>query len=364
VWIRGQSLMAGIGKRGTDGLTLGAYATVCVVWGSTYLAIRIGVQHLPPALMGSFRFLAAGTLLLGAALLTGQRLPRRAVDWQTNAVVGIMLLGIANGLVIWSEQFVHSSVAAIFVVTVSLWLALFDAVIPGSAAKPTALQVTALIAGFAGTLILVGDDLQTLRGADWRGPLALTSASAVWALGSVYSQRRPTIGSSSYANSALQMLAGGLTLIVAGTLRGEWAMLEFSWPGAGAVAYLTLFGSMVGFTAYTYVLRRWPATVVGSYVYVNTVVAVFLGWLVLGEPVTDRTIFAMIVVMTAVMIVRRTHRKRARPAGRIDGHPERTSTCRSASADSALASTVTPAPANANRSFQSQPTSPASAIES
>lgn len=352
--------MAGFHKRGADGLTLAAFVIVCVVWGSTYLAIRIGVQHLPPALMGAFRFLAAGTLLLGAALLMGQPLPRRAVDWRTNAVVGILLLGIANGLVIWSEQFVHSSVAAIFVVTVSLWLALFDTIIPGSAARPRAVQVAALLAGFAGTLILVGDDLQTLRGADWRGPLALTGASAVWALGSVYSQRRPTIGSSSYANSALQMLAGGLTLILAGTFRGEWATLEFTWEGTGAVVYLTLFGSMVGFTAYIYVLRHWPATVVGSYVYANTVVAVFLGWLVLGEPVTVRTIFAMVVVMTAVMVVRRTHRKPARPAGRIERHPERRSACGSARSDSVLTSSVTRTPSKRYPPVEGQPTSPAS----
>jgi drug/metabolite transporter (DMT)-like permease len=279
------------------------------------------VQHLPPALMGAFRFLAAGTVLLAVALLLGQRLPRRAVDWRTNAIVGVLLLGIANGLVIWSEQFVHSGVAAIFVVTVSLWMALFDAVIPGSAARPTLAQVLGLLAGFAGTLVLVGEDLHALRAADWRGPLALTAASAVWALGSVYSQRRPTTGSNWYVNSALQMLAGGLALTLAGTLRGEWATLEFNWAGVGAVAYLTVFGSIVGFTAYIYVLRHWPATVAGTYVYLNTMMAVFLGWLVLGEPVTDRTTFAMVVVMAAVMIVRRSGRKSVQIATRVEKRP-------------------------------------------
>jgi drug/metabolite transporter (DMT)-like permease len=311
-----------------DGLALGAYATVCLVWGSTYLAIRVGVQHLPPALLGAFRFIAAGTVLLAVALLVSQRLPRRPADWRTNAIVGLLLLGVANGLVIWSEQFVHSGVAAIVVVTVSLWLAFFDAVIPGSAGRPTRVQLVGLLIGFAGTVLLVGGDLEELHRADWRGPLALTAAAAAWALGSIYSQRRPT-SSGPYVNSALQMLAGGIGLIVAGTLRGEWATLRFSWAGFGAVTYLAIFGSIIGFTAYVYVLRHWTATVAGTYAYVNTVVAVFLGWLILDEPVTDRTIFAMTVVLAAVALVRRARRRSPRqgqaasrgPAATIAGKP-------------------------------------------
>lgn len=298
--------------RTLEGRVLLAYAALCLVWGSTYLAIRIGVQHLPPALLGAFRFLAAGSILLAIAFALGQRLPRRPVDWRTNAIVGVLLLGVANGLVIWAEQFVHSGVAAIFVVTVSLWMALFDAVIPGSPARPTVIQAIGLLAGFLGTFLLVGDDLDALRHADWRGPLALTIASAVWALGSVFSQRRPT-ESGPYVNSALQMLAGGLALTLAATVRGEWAALELSFAGLGAVAYLIVFGSLIGFTAYVYVLRHWPATIAGTYVYVNTVVAVALGWMILSEPITDRTIFAMTLVMAAVMLVRRAGRK-PRPA--------------------------------------------------
>lgn len=282
-----------------------AYAIVCVLWGSTYLAIRIGVQHLPPALMGAFRFLSAGALLLAITLSLGQRLPRQAADWRTNTIVGLLLLCVANGLVIWSEQFVHSGVAAIFVVTVSLWMALFDAVIPGSRARPTLVQAVGLLVGFAGTVLLVGADVESLLRADWRGPLALTGASAAWALGSVYAQRHPPSGSP-YPNAALQMLAGGLGLAVAGTVRGEWGELSFSWAGFGAVAYLALFGSIVAFTAYVYVLHRWPATIVGTYVYINTVVAVLLGWLILSEPITLRTVVSTAIVMSAVLMVRRS----------------------------------------------------------
>ena len=298
-------MRAATARKGGDGLALGSYAIVSVLWGSTYLAIRIGVQHLPPALMGAFRFLAAGSVLLTIALIMGARPPRKAADWRTNAVVGLLLLCVANGLVIWAEQFVHAGVAAIFVVTVSLWMALFDAIIPGSKARATAVQAVGLLVGFVGTLLLVGADLESLLRADWRGPIALTGASAAWALGSVYAQRRPTSGSP-YLNAALQMLVGGIGLVVAGSLRGEWKSLSFSWAGAGAVAYLATFGSIVAFTAYVYVLRRWPATVVGTYVYVNTVVAVLLGWLILAEPITVRTVLSMAIVMSAVLAVRRS----------------------------------------------------------
>jgi drug/metabolite transporter (DMT)-like permease len=298
-------MTAGGARKDGEGLALGSYAIVSILWGSTYLAIRIGVQNLPPALMGAFRFLTAGSVLLAIALLMGARLPRKAVDWRTNAIVGLLLLCVANGLVIWAEQFVHSGVAAIFVVTVSLWMAFFDAIIPGSKARVTAVQAIGLLVGFAGTILLVGADLESLLHADWRGPLALTGASAAWALGSVYSQRRPTSGSP-YMNAALQMLAGGIGLVVAGSLRGEWDSLSFSWAGFGAVAYLATFGSIIAFTAYVYVLRRWPATIVGTYVYVNTVVAVLLGWLILDEPITVRTVVSMAIVMSAVLVVRRS----------------------------------------------------------
>lgn len=292
---------------------LTAYLVLCVVWGSTYLAIRIGVQELPPALLAGIRFVVAGGLLLGVARLLGRPFPTRARDWTTNVLVGVLLLMGANGLVVWAEQYVASGIASIFVVTVSLWLALFDAVIPGSRARPTAAQFAGLLVGFAGTILLVGTDLEELRRADWRGPIALTVAAALWSLGSVVSQRRPVETGGPYVNSGLQQLSGGIALLLVATLAGEWSALRFSWAGVGAVAYLIVFGSIVGFTAYVYVLRHLPATVAGTYAYANVVVAVFLGWLVLDEPVTTRTLVAMGIVIGAVIWVKRTGRP-VRPA--------------------------------------------------
>lgn len=286
-----------------SGRVLAAYLVLCVVWGSTYLAIRIGVEELPPALFAGVRFLIAGVTLLGVALLLGRRLPARRADWRTNALVGLLLLLGGNGLVVWAEQFTPSGVAAIFVVTVTLWLALFDALIPGSRTRPTWRQLVGLLIGFAGTLLLVGDDWAALRSADWRGPLALTCASAFWALGSVYSSRHPS-ESSPEINSALQMLAGGVALTVVGTSLGEWSRVTVTQRGVGAVLYLVVFGSLVGYSSYVYVLRHMAPTVVGTYSYVNTVVAVLLGWLILAEPLTARTVLAMAVVLASVAWVR------------------------------------------------------------
>ena len=298
-----------------SGAVLAAYVTVSLVWGSTYLAIRIGVGHLPPALFGGLRFVTAGTLLLGAALALGQKLPARREDWVTAAVVGVLLLSIGNGLVIWAEQFVESGTAAILVVTGALWMAVFDAVVPGSEARPTWQQFVALLVGFGGIVLLVGGfDLDTSEGG-WTPLAALVMAAASWALGSVYSKRR-SVETGPYVHAALQMLAGGGVLVVIGLVRGEVTQLRPSIQGIGAILYLIVFGSIVAYTAYVYLLRHAQPIFVGTHGYVNTVVAVLLGWVVLDEQVTSRTFVAMSVILGAVVWVRRAERARTARPGR------------------------------------------------
>ncbi len=294
-----------------DTSALIAYLTVALFWGSTYLVIRIGVQHMPPAAMAAMRFLIAGFLMLLIVRLTGRPLPSRAVDWRTNIVVGVLLLGVANGLVVWAEQFIESGIASIIVVTATLWMVLFSAILPGKKLRPTPSQLIGLLIGFAGTFVLVGANLDELRTTDWRGPAALTVAAASWGLGTVYSQRRPT-SSGPFVNSALQMIFGGTALAVVATVRGEWGGLEPTWQGAAVIAYLVIFGSIVSFTAYVHLLRLWPANVAGTYTYLNVVVAVFLGWLILDEPLTARTLIAAVTVLAAVAWVRAGGRRHER----------------------------------------------------
>jgi drug/metabolite transporter (DMT)-like permease len=292
-----------------SGRVLAAYVIVSLVWGSTYLAIRIGVGHLPPALFGGIRFTIAGLVLLGIALALGRQLPRRGRDWATAALVGTLLLSVGNGLVIWAEQFVESGTAAILVVTGALWMGVFDAVIPGSESRPTWRQFVALLVGFAGTALLVGDSA-SLTTAGIVPVVALLVASASWALGSVYSKRHP-VETGPYVHAALQMTAGGAVLIGVGLVRGEVGHLEWTAAGMGAIAYLIVFGSIVAYTSYVYLLRHAQPAFVGTHGYVNTVVAVLLGWWILDERVTPMTFLAMGIIVGAVIWVRQAQPERS-----------------------------------------------------
>jgi len=305
---------------GLRGKALVAYLVVCVFWGSTYLAIRVGVGVLPPFLFGGLRFLIAGVLLLTLALALGDTLPRRAVDWRTQAIVGVLLLAGGNAFVVWAEQYTASGIASIFVVTVALWMAFFDAIIPGGAGDLNWRVVTGLLLGFLGTALLVGASPAEILRADLRGPIALTCASASWSLGSVYSKRHRT-ETSPYVGAAIQMIAGGVTIALVGTVLGEWTHWHLTAKGVGAIAYLVVFGSILGYSAYTYALRHASPTIVGTYAYVNPVIAVLLGWLILSEPVTGRTFVAMALIVGAVVWIQFSHRI-ARSGRRADGRTE------------------------------------------
>ncbi len=292
---------------GLRGKALVAYLVVCVFWGSTYLAIRVGVAVLPPFLFAGLRFLLAGVLLLALALALGDTLPRRAADWRTQAIVGVLLLTGGNAFVVWAEQYTPSGVASIFVVTVALWMAFLDALIPGGSGDLNWRVVAGLVLGFLGTGLLVGASPAEILRADLRGPIALTAASASWSLGSVYGKRHHT-ETSPYVGAALQMIVGGAAVALLGTVLGEWSRWHLTSRGAGAIAYLVVFGSILGYSAYTYALRHASPTIVGTYAYVNPVIAVLLGWLILREPVTARTFAAMALIVGAVVWIQFSHR--------------------------------------------------------
>lgn len=308
------------------GKALIAYLIVCVFWGSTYLAIKIGVTELPPFLFAGLRFLVAGLILLALAAVLGNRLPRRASDWRTLAIVGLMLLGGGNAFVVWAEQYTTSGVASIFVVTVAMWTALFDALVPGGSGELNGRVIAGLLFGFLGTLLLVGASPAEILTADLRGPLALTFASASWSLGTVYAKRHPT-ETSPYMSAAIQMIIGGAAVAVVGSALGEWSAWHLSPRGLGAIAYLVVVGSILGYSAYAYALRHASATIVGTYAYVNPVIAVLLGWLLLHEPVGARTFIAMGMILIAVVWIQFSH-KVSRTVGQSDGRTENASSVR------------------------------------
>ena len=300
------------------GKALIAYLVVCVFWGSTYLAIKVGVTELPPFLFAGLRFLVAGLILLAIAAALRDPLPRKS-DWRTLAIVGLLLLAGGNAFVVWAEQYTTSGVASIFVVTVAMWTALFDAIIPGGSGELNWKIVAGLLFGFLGTVLLVGTSPAEILAADKRGPLALTFASASWSLGTVYAKRHPT-KASPYMGAAFQMIVGGGAVALVGTFLGEWASWHLSPRGVGAIAYLVIFGSILGYSAYSYALRHASATIVGTYAYVNPVIAVLLGWLLLHEPVTSRTFIAMGTILVAVVWIQFSHKLR-RSDGLTAGRP-------------------------------------------
>ncbi len=307
------------------GKALIAYLVVCVFWGSTYLAIKVGVTELPPFLFAGLRFLVAGLILFAIAAALRDPLPRKS-DWPTLAIVGLLLLGGGNAFVVWAEQYTTSGVASIFVVTVAIWTAVFDAIIPGGSGELNWKIIAGLLLGFLGTVLLVGTSPAEILAADKRGPLALSFASASWSLGTVYAKRHPT-QASPYMGAAFQMIVGGGAVAVVGSLLGEWASWHLSGRGIGAIAYLVVFGSILGYSAYSYALRHASATIVGTYAYVNPVIAVLLGWLLLHEPVDLRTFIAMGMILAAVLWIQFSHRLR-RTVGPSDSRTESAPTVR------------------------------------
>ncbi|MEO5823143.1 MAG: EamA family transporter [Vicinamibacteraceae bacterium] len=279
-----------------------AYLIVCVAWGSTYIAIRVAVRSLPPFVMAGTRFLIAGALLAG--YVYWKRLPwpdgSRGVAYVAGCGVLFFLLG--NGLVVWALQFMPSGTTSIFVVAVGIWTAVFDALVPGGPGRVTRRVGVGLAMAFVGSLLLVGTNATQIIHADWRGPLALTIASMAWAMGTVLMKRRPS-PANPFANATVQMLAGGASLLLAGLLFGEGTNVTPTTEGVVAFVYLVIFGSLAGFGAYAYALHYMSPTAMGTYAYVNPVVAVIMGRVLLGEPISPRVIGAMALMIGAAVLV-------------------------------------------------------------
>ena len=276
---------------------------VCIIWGTTYLGIRVSLESMPPALMGGLRWTIAGGLLAAFLIARGERLPPPS-RWGGIALMGFLLLGLGNGGVVFAEQWVPSGLAAVLVATSPFWMAGVEACLrDGERLSRNA--IAGLLLGFAGILVLVWPEL-TLANADRRflvGVIALQIAAFGWALGSAYS-RRHARHDHILGTTALQMLAGGLMMVAAGTVRGEWQHLFFTTRTATALVYLSTLGAIGGFVAYTYALRHLSVSFVSLYAYINPVIAVALGVLLLNEPFDSRMATAAALVLAGVVVVR------------------------------------------------------------
>jgi drug/metabolite transporter (DMT)-like permease len=284
-------------------LALLAWITVCLVWGTTYLAIRVALESVPVALLAGLRWTAAGVLMAAALRLSGQALPGPKA-WPSLALVGFLMSVIGNGLVVWAEQYVASGLAAVVVAMVPFWSVGIEAVLPRGE-RLTARTLIGLALGFTGIVVLVWPELTTSGAGSMFvfGILALQLACLGWALGTSFTKRYAK-GHNPLVSSAMQMIFGGLILTAIGTATGEWDRLVFTERTAAAMIYLVIFGSIVGYSAYVYALGHLPVSTVSLYAYVNPIIAVVLGTLLLSEPFDARIVFAAAMVLAGIAVVR------------------------------------------------------------
>jgi drug/metabolite transporter (DMT)-like permease len=300
-----------------------ALVTVYIVWGSTYLAIRFAVESMPPFLMAATRFLIAGAILFGWRWLAGDRRPMK-LEWRSAAIVGLLLLTGGNGNVVWAEQHVASGVAALIVGSAPLWMVAIDAFRPGG--KKANLQTWAgVMIGFVGIMILISPWklARNPQSSEILGILSLLLGAFLWAIGSLYS-RGAKLPASPLLGTSMEMLAGGLGLLVLGTLTGEWSRLNLSAITARSLwglAYLIVFGALVGYSAYTWLLRNAPTPLVSTYAYVNPLVAILMGSIFAAEPLTPRILIAALIVVSSVVLINTVRVEKIRPLEEANAPP-------------------------------------------
>lgn len=280
-----------------------AFTAVYLVWGSTYLAIRIVVETLPAFTSAAVRFIIAGGILAALLAAKGIPLPGRA-QWKHAAVSGALLLVGGNGLVVWAEKSLSSAFAALLVALAPVWFAVLDWLRPGGL-RPRLKTVVGIVVGFLGVALLVRGNNTAHGASTLAGSIAVIFAGISWASGSLYSKHSPNSGNI-WMNAAAQMLCGGVGLALVGLLLREPQHTDWSAISARSVwalAYLVVFGSWVGFSAYIWLLKNVSSASVSTYAYVNPLIAVFLGWAVLHETVTPSMLLGAMVIIAGVVII-------------------------------------------------------------
>ncbi|HSM55544.1 MAG TPA: EamA family transporter [Candidatus Sulfomarinibacteraceae bacterium] len=298
---------AGPGRDSHRLTIIASFAAVYFFWGSTYLAIHYAIETIPPFLMAGIRFLAAGAILYGWSRFRGAPRPG-LIHLRTATITGGLMFLAGNGVLGWAEQFVPTGLAALLVATVPLWVVVLTAI--GDRRLPSRAVTAGVLMGLAGILLLVGPgNVSGGRAIDQRmavlGAVAIVFAALAWAVGTLYSRRspRPTVGTMAIA---LDLLAGAVLLFLFAALNGEWARFapdSVSLKSWLAVAYLVVFGSLIGYSAYMWLVRETTPTQASSNFYVNPVVAVILGWLLAGELLTPRMLVAATIIVTAVALI-------------------------------------------------------------
>lgn len=285
-----------------------AFACIYLIWGSTYLAIRFAIETIPPLLMAGIRFVIAGGLLYAWVVWRGEAERPTAAQWRAATLFGGCFFLLGNGGVSWAETRIPSGITALLIAMVPLWMTLMETYLRRWS-KPTPLVFAGLVLGFLGVAFLIGPGESLTRAAvDPLGAVVLVFATLGWAYGSVHVKDAPH-PPSLLQSAAMQMLCGGVLVTILGSLVGEWDSVRLgsiSARSALALLYLVIFGSIVAFSAYAYLLQVTRPTRVATYAFVNPIVAVFLGWSLGGEEVTGRTLAAGAIVIAGVVLILRS----------------------------------------------------------
>jgi drug/metabolite transporter (DMT)-like permease len=297
-------------------LALLSYLTVCIVWGSTYLAIRVGVTDMPFMLFAGIRFTAAGSLILILSRLCRMPFPATRQGLLTQILIGLLLLFVSNGLICWAEQWLESGMTALLVAATPLFMASIDNILPGGQ-RTSPLGWCGLFIGFGGVAALVSPGFG-LEGYIFPAMLAVLGASLVWSVGSVWLRRRPA-GGSLLPSVGLQMLTAGIAFLFLAALSGNFSLAGASPKGLAALLYLIFIGSILAYSAFIYMIKIFPAAKAGTYAYINPVVAVILGALILREEVALRTVLGAAVILGGVVLVQFS---KVSPAAKAPAQPK------------------------------------------
>jgi drug/metabolite transporter (DMT)-like permease len=282
-----------------------ALLTVYITWGSTYLAIRFAVQTIPPFTMAATRFIIPGIFLFSWRRMRGDPAPKRK-EWRAAVIVGALLLVGGNGLVSWAEQYVPSGITALLYGSAPIWMVLIDFLLPSG--KPAGVKtIFAVLLGFLGIILLISPTRYGAEtdGVEWIGFAVLILAAIFWAGGSVYN-RDATLPKSALLGTGMEMLAGGAILLGLGFVTGEWSRLDprgVSTESLLGLLYLVIFGSIIGFSAYIWLLRHAPTPLVSTYAYVNPVIAIFMGAWLAEETISLRIIISAVIIAAAVILI-------------------------------------------------------------
>lgn len=281
-----------------------ALAAICLIWGTTYLALRIGVLHFPPFLFVILRQLISGTLLAGFMLTLGKASFPSRENVIRQAIAGLFMISMANGLVAWAEVLVPSGVAAIICSLMPMMVILINLTI-NREEKPTVPIMSGVLVGLAGIVMIFSEYVRDFANVEYRIGILLIFVSIIsWAGGSVWLKKKNAEGNL-FLNASLQMLFGGLWLIPCSLVFDDYTQVKWSAEAAISLAYLIVFGSIIAYACYSYTLRKLPMTILSLYAYVNPVVAVVLGWLVLDEKLNMKIAVAIAITVAGIYIVNR-----------------------------------------------------------